>query len=157
MITYLTGDILDSKAYALINPVNLQGRMGKGLAKDFKARYPANYEAYVKACEKSYIGIGRLFYFEENELWGKRLIINFATKRHWGNKSEYNYIASGLNALKKAIIAKQIPSIAMPALGCGNGGLDWDRVKTFIEYWLADSPAQIEVYIPHNDRGPNGY
>jgi len=148
MITYCTGNILDTKAYAIVNPVNLVGVMGKGLALAIKERYPANFDAYAKACERGHIGIGKLFCYEEADLHGKRLIINFPTKRHWRNPSEYNYIASGLNALKKTIIAKDTPSIAIPALGCGNGGLDWERVKSFIEYWLKDLEAEIYVYPP---------
>jgi len=149
MIKFLSGNILESKAYALVNTVNTVGVMGKGIALQFKNKFPYNYVIYREACLKHEVKIGLLLPVEGRSLHlGERLIINFPTKTHWRFPSEYSYIEKGLEALVKLIAEKEIKSIALPALGCGNGGLDWARVKEMICRYLEPLEVIIEVYEP---------
>ncbi len=149
MIQFKEGDLLESQAEALVNTVNTVGVMGKGIALQFKKAYPENYRVYAKACKDKSIGIGILLVTEEESLiGGKKVIINFPTKTDWRKPSEYSYIELGLNALVQIIQKRQIKSIAIPALGAGNGGLDWGQVKTMIENHLSQVDCQVIVYQP---------
>lgn len=148
MIKYLTGDIFDSTAEALVNTVNLVGVMGKGLALQFKKRFPANFNLYKKACASGNIAIGKLFMTRGELTNGPKYIINFPTKNHWRNPSEYAYIDKGLDNLIAIIKENDIKSIAIPPLGAGNGGLDWTEVKKLIAAKLSDLDLDIYVYEP---------
>ncbi|WP_169763894.1 type II toxin-antitoxin system antitoxin DNA ADP-ribosyl glycohydrolase DarG [Campylobacter mucosalis] len=143
MIKYTTGNLLASDKDALINTVNLEGFMGKGIAYQFKKKFPENNKAYVRACKNNEIGIGKVFAFEED---GK-IIINFPTKDKWRGKTKVEYITSGLISLKELIKEKNIRSIAIPPLGCGNGGLSWGYVKPLIENNLSDIQNNIDILI----------
>lgn len=142
-IKYIVGDLLNSKQQGLVNTVNLDGFMGKGIAYQFKKRFPLNYEAYVKACKNKEIDIGKVFIFEEND----KVIINFPTKANWKEKTKIEYIKLGLISLKNEIIQRNIKSIAIPPLGCGNGGLNWENVKPLIETYLSNLPNNINILI----------
>lgn len=134
MIIYTSGNLFESEAEALVNTVNCEGYMGKGIAYQFKNKYPENNLHYVKACKNNEIGIGKLVYFKEK---GK-LIINFPTKDKWRAKSKIEYIEKGLEDFKKVVKELDIKSVALPPLGAGNGGLAWAEVKEKIESHLAD-------------------
>lgn len=150
MIKYVTGNILDSEAQALINTVNTDGIMGKGIALQFKKAFPTNFKLYQEACKNNNIDIGKLFYaFDSNITSGSKLIINFPTKKSWRKPSEYSFIESGLDDLINIIKDKKITSIAIPPLGAGNGGLEWERVKKIIEQKLEDLDLDIFVYEPN--------
>ena len=149
MIKYIKGNILESAAQALINTVNTDGVMGKGIALQFKKAYPNNFRAYANACKNEEIGIGKLFVHEDSNLnSGKKIIINFPTKKSWRKPSEYSFIEEGLNDLIHIIEKNQIKSIAIPALGAGNGGLEWERVKKIIEQKLSHLAVDVFVYEP---------
>lgn len=149
MVQYITGNILDSRAEALVNTVNTVGVMGKGIALQFKKAYPNNYKAYEKACQNGEIGIGKMFVTQDrNVSSGEKLIINFPTKTDWRKPSEYKYIEDGLDDLLKVIATNQIKSIAVPPLGAGNGGLKWEKVKNYIEEKLGHLNVEIFVYEP---------
>jgi O-acetyl-ADP-ribose deacetylase (regulator of RNase III) len=149
MIHFVTGNILDSSAQALVNTVNTMGVMGKGIALQFKNHYPNNYKIYKEACENKTFKVGQLLVTEEESLiGGKKTIINFPTKTNWRLPSEYEYIEKGLVALKKVIIEKNIESVAIPPLGAGNGGLDWQRVKKMIMEALNGVHCDIYMYEP---------
>lgn len=148
MIQYTKGNIFESDAMALVNTVNLKGVMGKGVALQFKTRFPMNFKEYQKACADGRIGIGRLFVCEEQTLMGKRFIINFPTKDDWRKPAEYVYIEAGLDDLVRIINRYGITSVAIPPLGAGNGGLQWERVKQIIEDKLAGVGASVIVYEP---------
>ncbi|WP_028665906.1 type II toxin-antitoxin system antitoxin DNA ADP-ribosyl glycohydrolase DarG [Runella zeae] len=150
MIKYIKGNLLQAKTHALVNTVNTVGVMGKGIALQFKEQFPANFKAYSYACKNGKIGIGKLFVFEENTLEGKKIIINFPTKTEWYKKSQYSYIEEGLKDLVKIIEEYKLESIALPPLGCGNGGLDWGKVKALIENYLANLSIEIIVYEPND-------
>lgn len=145
MITYVTGDLLQSEAQCLVNTVNCEGYMGKGIAYQFKLAFPENNLDYIKACKTGKLRIGALHYFQEN---GK-IIINFPTKDKWRSKSKIEYIEAGLDQLVILIDSLKISSIAIPPLGSGNGGLRWADVKQLIESKLSSLSANnlIDVFI----------
>jgi O-acetyl-ADP-ribose deacetylase (regulator of RNase III) len=135
MINFTTGNILRAETDAIVNTVNCVGIMGRGIALQFKNMFPENFHAYAAACARSEVRPGRMFVFETGEL-SPRLIVNFPTKRHWKGKSKIEDIRDGLDDLVKVIKARQIKSIAIPALGSGLGGLDWKDVRPLIERTL---------------------
>jgi O-acetyl-ADP-ribose deacetylase (regulator of RNase III) len=141
---------MHSKAEALVNTVNTVGVMGKGIALQFKEAFPINYKLYVAACKNKALEVGQLLKVEDqNVQLGKKIIINFPTKVHWRNPSKYEFIAIGLIALRKLIITDNITSIAIPPLGSGNGGLEWNKVKPMIESALEGLDAEIMIYEPN--------
>lgn len=145
LLTIKYGNIFEAEAEALVNPVNCVGVMGRGLALSFKEKYPENFEAYKVACMHEKISIGRVFAYYES---GK-IIINFPTKDHWENDSEIEYIEQGIQDLIRVIKELNIKSIAIPPLGSGLGGLNWDSVKKTIIYSfieLKDTDVSIFLY-----------
>jgi O-acetyl-ADP-ribose deacetylase (regulator of RNase III) len=149
MIKFINGNLLENPTSALVNTVNTFGVMGKGVALQFKKAFPRNYETYRKACMNKQLHIGGLLAVaDHNLLSGNKLIINFPTKTHWRFPSEYIYIEKGLVALRDYITQNCIKSLAMPAPGCGNGGLNWPVVKALIEQHLSGLDCHIEVYEP---------
>ena len=105
MIHFVTGNILDSSAQALVNTVNTMGVMGKGIALQFKKQFPNNYRIYKEVCEQNALQVGQLLIIEEDSMFsGKKVIINFPTKTNWRLPSEYEYIEAGLKELKKVSI-----------------------------------------------------
>ena len=149
MIHYTTGNILESNAQALINTVNTVGVMGKGIALQFKKRYPNNFNAYQNACKQGDIAIGKLFVTKDCNLNSdEKIIINFPTKKDWRKSSEYSFIEKGLDNLIQVISQQNIKSVALPPLGAGNGGLEWEKVKKIIEQKLNNLNVEIIVYEP---------
>ncbi len=149
MINYITGNILESNADALVNTVNTDGVMGKGIALQFKKAFPNNFKLYHSACKNNEVKIGQLFVTKDSNLdSGEKIIINFPTKQSWKKPSEYSFIESGLNDLINIIKTYNIKSIAIPPLGAGNGGLEWERVKKIIEKKLSLLNIDIYVYEP---------
>ncbi len=150
MITYIEGNILESKADALVNTVNTVGVMGKGLALQFKKEFPYNFKIYQQACKAKDFEIGDLIVTEEESLlYGKKTIIDLPTKTDWRKPSEYSYVEAGLKRLASLIHDKQIKSIAIPSLGTGHGGLEWTKVQNLIESTLKDADSDIQVYLPN--------
>ena len=150
MIEIRKGNLLQSKAIAIVNAVNTVGVMGKGIALQFKEAFPHNYNLYVDACTKNELTPGKLLaVFDQSPRFGRKIIINFPTKVHGRNPSEYTYIEKGLIALRLLLLQeKNIESIAIPALGCGNGGLDWNIVKQMIEKSLIGLETKIFIFAP---------
>lgn len=149
MIQFLQGDLLQADAQALVNTVNTVGVMGKGIALQFKSRFPKNYKAYKEACKKGELKIGQMFVVKDGDLLHEKFIINFPTKEHWKSPSKIAHIEQGLIGLKEVIQRYDIKSIALPPLGCGNGGLDWNIVKPIITESLEDLDIAISVYEPN--------
>lgn len=150
MIKYIQGNLLESKAEALVNTVNTVGVMGKGIALQFKNQFPNNFKLYTKACKEKSFTIGSLLITEEDSLLGgKHTIINFPTKTDWRKPSEYSYIETGVIELAKQIKQRNIKSIAIPPIGAGNGGLDWNKVKLVIEKYLVNIDCDIQIYEPN--------
>ena len=133
MIRFKTGDILAEDAEALVNTVNCVGVMGRGIALQFRKAFPGNFRAYAEACRRDEVRPGRLFVFETGALTNPRYVINFPTKRHWRGRSRIEDIETGLADLVRQIRERGIRSIAVPPLGSGLGGLEWNDVRPRIE------------------------
>lgn len=131
-IEYVSGDMFSYKADALVNPVNTVGVMGKGLALAFKKKFPNNFALYKKACDEKQVVVGKMFTTINTDSNRPKYIINFPTKEHWINSSNIEWIKTGLIDLRRLIITSDIRSIVIPALGCGNGGLNWHDVNYYI-------------------------
>jgi O-acetyl-ADP-ribose deacetylase (regulator of RNase III) len=120
--------MFESGADCLINTVNCEGFMGKGIAYQFKMRFPENNLEYEHACRTGKLHIGTLHYHKEDEV----LIVNFPTKDKWRENSRIEYVEKGLDQLVELLLKVKPSIIALPPLGCGNGGLDWIVVKQVI-------------------------
>ncbi len=136
MIELREGNLLEADVEALVNTVNTVGVMGKGIALMFKEAYPRNFDLYAEACAKGEVNIGRVFVTATNSFVGPKWIINFPTKTHWRSKTQLAWIEEGLTDLRRVLLEKKITSIAIPPLGCGNGGLDWADVRPRIMHML---------------------
>ena len=129
-----TGDLLKQDGIdAIVNTVNCVGIMGKGIALQFKRKWPDNFKAYEGACKRGEVVPGKMHVFDSGGLIKPNFIINFPTKNHWKERSKLSYIDDGLHDLINQIERLHIRSIAIPPLGCGNGGLDWEEVRPRIE------------------------
>lgn len=149
MIRYTQGNLLEADVDALVNTVNTVGVMGKGIALMFKEAFPDNFKRYEESCKASELTTGKMFVTERQDLFGPKWIINFPTKQHWRNPTKLEWVQEGLGDLHDVITENNIHSIAIPPLGCGNGGLDWQLVKQLIETVLADLDAvDIVVFEP---------
>jgi O-acetyl-ADP-ribose deacetylase (regulator of RNase III) len=149
MLREAEGNLLDAPVDAVVNTVNTVGVMGKGIALQFKQAYPDNFRAYEAACRRGDVQLGRMFVFETGLLSGPRLIINFPTKKHWRGRSRLSDIRSGLADLRRVIGEYTITSVAIPPLGCGNGGLDWHDVRPLITEALGDLPdVEVTIFPP---------
>ena len=149
MLETTTGDLLDADVEALVNAVNTVGVMGKGIALQFKGRFPEMFVAYQRACKAGEVQPGRMHVFKVGEMSNPRFIINFPTKRHWRAASRMDDIETGLAALREEIQMRGIRSVAVPALGCGNGGLNWSHVFLAIQRTLGDfEDVRVLVFPP---------
>lgn len=149
MMHFTQGNLLEANVDALVNAVNTVGVMGKGIALMFKERFPKNYREYVAASQAGEIQIGRMFVSATDEPSNPKWIVNFPTKKHWRHPTKIEWVREGLVALHQVIRDKHIKSIAIPALGCGNGGLNWADVRPLIEEYLSDlADTEIIVYEP---------
>lgn len=142
-ICYIKGNIFDSSADAIVNTVNTDGVMGKGIAKEFKDRYPDMYTKYKEKCVDGSLDIGKIMIYRGNN----RKIILFPTKKHWRAPSRIEYIEMGLRKIVSDCDKLQVSSIAFPKLGCGNGGLSWDDVRRLMEKYLSDIPIVSYIYV----------
>ena len=148
---YLSGNLLEAQTQALVNTVNTVGVMGKGIALQFKEAFPNNFKSYASVCKNKELHTGKLLIVKEHTLQGEKIIINFPTKTEWYLKSKYEYIEEGLKELVKAIELYKIQSIAIPPLGCGNGGLKWEIVKPMIEKYLGNlQNVDIQIFEPND-------
>lgn len=138
-------DIFKSKCEAIVNPVNTVGVMGGGLALAFKKKFPKVYDAYVEHCKEGF-DVNSLFTCE-SELNGDGIfVVNFPTKKHWRNPSQLNWIENNLIELKELCIDWEIKSVAIPQLGCGLGGLDWNDVKPLIIETFKDIDITVVLF-----------
>lgn len=146
-----SGDLLKTEADAIVNTVNCVGVMGKGIALQFKQKWPTNYASYKKACDAKAVRPGKMFVHDLGQLAGRPYyVINFPTKDHWRGKSQMSFIDEGLADLVRIVRELGIKSIALPPLGCGNGGLEWNEVRPRIVAAfepLADEVA-VQIFEP---------
>jgi len=148
MITFTQGNLLEARAEVLVNTVNTVGVMGRGIALMFKERFAENFRLYSAACKAKQVETGKMFVTEVNELDGPRWIVNFPTKQHWRAPSKLEWVTDGLQDLRRFLIEQKVKSIAIPPLGAGNGGLEWDEVREQIEATLGDLDMEIMVFEP---------
>jgi O-acetyl-ADP-ribose deacetylase (regulator of RNase III) len=147
MIEFKTGDLFQSDCVAFVNTVNCVGAMGKGIALEFKKRFPEMFEDYKIACSAGRVQTGKIHVVQR--LFHPRWILNFPTKNHWRNPSKLEWVRTGLWDLFWAIKEEGIESIAIPPLGCGNGGLNWQEVKPLIAEILGPlKNIRIDVFEP---------
>jgi len=140
MISVTRGNIIETDAEALVNTVNCEGFMGKGVALQFKKAFPENFRAYERACRAGEVKPGRMFVFATGSMMNPKYIINFPTKRRWREKSRIEDIESGLASLVGELRRLKVSSVAIPPLGCGLGGLNWMEVRPLIERAFAALP-----------------
>lgn len=143
MINYTQGNIFEVDADCLVNTVNCEGVMGKGIAFQFKKKYPKNNLSYQKACNNGTLEVGKIHYYREND----KVIINFPTKNKWREVSRVEYITTGLDAMLELLPTLDVRVVAIPALGCGNGGLVWSDVREVIEKKLKYVSEKYEFII----------
>lgn len=149
MITYHTGNILHDQADAIINTVNTVGVMGKGLALQFKKAFPDNFNVYKKACDDKLVMTGKVLPVSLNAISAPYYIINFPTKAHWKGNAKLEYIEQGLESLKTEVMRLELKSVAIPPLGSGLGGLQWQIVEKLITDSLAELPeVEWRIYPP---------
>jgi O-acetyl-ADP-ribose deacetylase (regulator of RNase III) len=142
MVEISQGNLLEAPVEALVNTVNTQGVMGKGIALQFKQAFPTMFRDYERACKAGEVRLGKMHVYDLGGLTGgPRWIINFPTKGHWRERSRLTDIELGLEDLVATIRRLDIRSIAVPALGCGNGGLNWTDVRARIEAAFTSSPG----------------
>lgn len=147
MITERQGNIVDDDADVLVCTTNCYGAMGKGVALEFKKKWPKIITHYRNDCHAGILKPGscRFYQIPEAALY-KRNWVAFCTKDHWHGKSQYDWIATGLTDLFVGLALRFKPSIALPKLGCGKGGLDWDQVKPMMYDILEDLP-DVRIYV----------
>ena len=155
MITFAKGNFFDYPADIRVNTVNCVGAMGAGIAAQFRGKYPKMDQQYSHLCRQKLIRPGKPYAWSNDDLFNmnKRplIIINFPTKDHWRNPSQYTYIEEGLKWLRIFLLDKPDSTITIPALGCGLGGLDWNRVKPMIQLHLSGLSTHILVFEPQSD------
>jgi O-acetyl-ADP-ribose deacetylase (regulator of RNase III) len=148
-IEFVKGDLFESGCEALVCPVNVVGVMGKGLAFQFKKRFPDYFKDYQKACRDNQLWPGYVYFFYNKPKNSPEIIISFPTKDHWKGKSNLAFIKSGLNNLAVHAAGCKIKSVAVPALGCGEGGLSFSEVKPLmIEAFEKWPNVLFKIYEP---------
>ena len=142
----MTGDMFQSKAQTLVNAVNCVGVMGKGIALEFKNRFPEMHQDYVHRCDLKKVKLGEPYIFKGSPL---PYIINFPTKDHWKSSSRIQDIERGLEYLLTHYKEWEVTSLAVPALGCGNGGLEWSAIEPLIFKYVKLMNISAHVYAPY--------
>jgi O-acetyl-ADP-ribose deacetylase (regulator of RNase III) len=140
MINIVKGNIVDQSTEAIVNTVNCVGVMGRGIALSFKKAFPENYNDYIEACKKGEVVPGKMHVHVTGDIFERKYIINFPTKKHWKGNSNIIDIKEGLKDLVNVINHYDIKSITIPPLGCGLGGLDWEEVRPLIEDTFKELP-----------------
>jgi uncharacterized protein YwgA/O-acetyl-ADP-ribose deacetylase (regulator of RNase III) len=146
LVSVRQGDLFASRAQALVNTVNCVGVMGKGIALEFRNRYPAMYQDYLRRCRRGQVKLGQPYLYRDLVT---PPIINFPTKQHWRSVSRLEDIVAGLSYLESHVQEWRIESLAVPPLGCGNGGLEWSVVGPTLYRRLSRLAMPVELYAPH--------
>jgi O-acetyl-ADP-ribose deacetylase (regulator of RNase III) len=153
MVEITHGDVLEAGAEALVNSVNCAGVMGRGVARQVKERYPENASQYRSVCNAGDLAPGEVFVFDRGGLFGgpddgPRYLFNVATKDHWTDPTTLDIVETGLAAVAREAEARDVASIAMPALGCGGGGLAWDDVRELVRAQFDASDVRVLLFAP---------
>ena len=153
-LIYVHESIMLTTADGIVNPVNCVGVMGKGLAKRMADRWKHVEQPYKSACSAGWLRPGLVFAidlgsaFTGRDLVGPRRMLCFPTKDHWRQPSRLEWIQAGLGALLDAVVSLDLRSVAVPALGCGLGGLSWAVVRPMLEDWAVSAPFDVRLYPP---------
>ena len=161
MVEIVQGDLFDADVAALVNPVHCAGLMKRGLCRQFKARFPDNFNQYKAACEAGALAPGDVLVHDRGGLFGEaqrpRYILNVATKDHWRDASSAAHIESGMASIVEELKGRALSSVAVPALGCGGGGLDWTTVRPLLTASLdALDDVRALVYAPRSEAVETG-
>lgn len=148
MIYSMKGNLLEDSAEVYVNTVNTVGVMGKGIALQFKQAFPDVFKQYAKGCKSGNVQVGKMHVVPVESLTNPMYIIHFPTKKHWRNPSKLTYIQDGLRDLVKVVQKLDVKSIALPPLGCGNGGLEWSVVRPLIIDAFEDVSVDVHLYEP---------
>ena len=154
-IRFVDGDMFSISADILVNTVNCVGVMGAGVAAEFKKRYPEMYKDYVNRCRRKELKPGCPYLWQNPSMFGEgkdELIINFPTKDNWRDPSKYEYVEDGLMRMRDLLRHADGRTVVMPAVGCGHGGLNWERIKGMIVRYLSDVNATFIVTEPKNSQ-----
>lgn len=146
MIEVVVGDLFESGAQTLVNTVNCVGVMGKGVALQFKKRFPAMFEDYRARCASGGVQLGRPYIWRAPD---GRQVLNFPTKDHWRGVSQLSAIVDGLRYLSERVDEWHIESLAVPPLGCGHGQLEWSVVGPTLYRHLAGLEIPVKLFAPH--------
>ena len=142
-IVEIRGNIFESSCQTIVNTVNCVGVMGKGIAFEYKNRYPEMYQAYVDVCNKNQLSPGLLFLWKQTTPW----ILNFPTKDHWKHPSKIAYVENGLKKFVDTYLQRGVTSVAFPTLGTSSGGLEWENVRKIMYQYLEPlHNLSIEIY-----------
>lgn len=148
MLSYVKSSLFSSPARVLVNTVNTVGVMGKGVALEFKKRYPAMYERYRELCDAGDFEIGQLWLWRGPDRW----VLNFPTKTTWRKPSDPEYIEKGLRTFRENFSGWGIDNVSFPLLGCGNGNLDWEtQVQPLMEKYLRGLPIVVYIHVQVED------
>ena len=145
------GNIFDSKAQTIVNTVNCLGVMGKGLALQFKMRYPEMFTAYERICQDRLLNIGKLWLYKTENRW----VLNFPTKYDWRKPTEEYYLELGLTKFMETYQQRGITSIAFPLLGASNGGLAPERSFEIMMRYLEECEIPVTIYLSNNSKDPS--
>lgn len=146
MVKVLIGNLFESHAQTLVNTVNCVGVMGKGVALEFKKRFPEMYKDYVTRCQKGEIRLGHPYLYKSIfSPW----ILNFPTKGHWRSVTSLDDVTTGLKYLISHYKNWGITSLAIPPLGCGQGQLEWRVVGPTLYRYLKQLNIPVELYAPY--------
>ncbi|MFB6278851.1 MAG: macro domain-containing protein [Salinibacter sp.] len=160
MIEITRGDLFAADVAALVNPVNGVGVMKRGLSRQFKTRFPENHEQYQAACTPDPLAPGTVLVHDRGGLFGDadrpRYVLNVVTKQHWSDLSGRDHIEAGVAEVAATVQARAIDSLAVPALGCGGGGLDWTDVRPILTSRLAPlSDTRVLLFAPRSSAPPD--
>jgi O-acetyl-ADP-ribose deacetylase (regulator of RNase III) len=143
MLSYVKTTLFESPAQTLVNTVNTVGVMGKGVAAEFKRRYPEMFKKYREFCRSGELDIGKLWLYRTPNKW----VLNFPTKKHWRDPSKLEYVEAGLKKFVASYTDQGVTSISFPLLGCGNGGLPWPQVQSLMERYLKQPAIPVYVHV----------
>jgi O-acetyl-ADP-ribose deacetylase (regulator of RNase III) len=143
MLEIVEGDLFRSGCQTLVNPVNCMGVMGKGIAVDFKTRYPEMFRRYQAICARGALQPGLLWLYTRERTW----VLCFPTKQDWRKPSQVQWLQAGLLKLSETWEQRGITSLAIPAIGCGLGGLDFDMdLLPLAEQYFGDNHLLVKLY-----------
>ena len=149
MIHIKEGNIFEADTQGIVNPVNCMGVMGAGLAKKFAQFYPNMEKEYKAICHADKLKVGQIFMWTIDAHDGLRYIFNLPTKVHWKDPSKMQYIRHGVTELIRLMSEHEISSVAIPAIGCGLGGLKWDDVfKEIVHQFQRETDKTVWLFPP---------